>query len=376
MMHGLFLLLTMFLAPLPSSAVPEEVDTCLERLPYTVGTYNEKAVEIVRDGVVLKGRLLLPNRPGAHPGVVIIPGGGRSVLLNHTPRYIASRLARCGIAVLVYEKRGTGRSGGVWAETTFDDLIEDAHEAVSFLRAHPDVRPRQVGLVGISQGGRLAPVVAARYGGVAFLVSVSAPFTPVRETRLFALKRLFHERGYDEVWEDKLFRLWEDFLKRLEEGGSTADLDERIHSLSNFPSALLPPLSTDAIDGPLYHALGKDYTTEFQGLDLPFFALYGAEDQIVPVAPSLALLQKTLGPRLRLELAIVPEVDHSFNYTDPHRERFRFEEVVALWIMGQVGLVEQCSMEADLVRSSSSLLRPEFTVFLANRPCTTHASGG
>jgi dienelactone hydrolase len=102
-----------------------------------------------------------------------------------------------GIAALVYDKRGTGRSGG---EYTFDyqQLARDAVAAVGLLRARPEIKPERIGLAGYSQGGWVAPLAASLSDDVSFvLVSYGMIESAVEEVRL-ETRNLLRKRGVAE----------------------------------------------------------------------------------------------------------------------------------------------------------------------------------
>lgn len=355
MMFGLLVLL-LTLGVGAGAAPPEPLpEACLEPKVFTVGTYVEEPVRIESGKVTLAGRLLVPNRPGPHPGVVLIPGGGRADRLNYPPRFVAARLARCGIAALVYDKRGTGQSGGDFESATFEDLIIDALAALEILRGQASVDAVRVGLIGFSQGGRLAPVVAARDRSVAFIVSVASPFTSVRATRLYAIEQAVQRLSVPTARRDSLTVLWDVYLERLEAGASTADLDTLILRLPDtLPRALRPALSSTPYRGPLFNSIGVDSAAEWQGLHVPFLALFGDQDQVVPVQPSIQRLRAVLGAGAPVDVLVVPGVDHSFQYPGWAARRFRFEDVVAGWVLAQTGLLGECALRLDVLQARAT----------------------
>jgi pimeloyl-ACP methyl ester carboxylesterase len=75
---------------------------------------------------------------------------------------LAERFARAGIAALIYDKRGVGQSTGDWQKAGFEDLATDALAGIHFLQTLPEINRNKIGIFGHSQGGMLAPVVAAR----------------------------------------------------------------------------------------------------------------------------------------------------------------------------------------------------------------------
>src|SRR6185295_14590188 len=116
-------------------------------------------------GVKLAATLTLPPGKGPFPAVVLITGSGPQdwdeSLAGHRPFYVlADYLTRRGVAVLRADDRGTGKStGNYWEGTTSEDFATDALAGVRFLAARADIRKGQIGLVGHSEGGLIAPLV-------------------------------------------------------------------------------------------------------------------------------------------------------------------------------------------------------------------------
>jgi hypothetical protein len=130
------------------------------------------------DSVTLAGTLTLPGGPGPHPAVVLVTGSGaqnrNEELLGHKPFLVlADHLTRRGIAVLRYDDRGVGGSTGGFFGATSEDFASDARAAVEYLATHDDIRADAIGIAGHSEGGLVAPMVAARSERVAFIVMMA-----------------------------------------------------------------------------------------------------------------------------------------------------------------------------------------------------------
>ncbi len=133
-----------------------------------------------RAEITLAGTLTIPEGEGPFPAVALISGSGAqnrdSEVFEHKLFLVlADHLTRRGIAVLRSDDRGVGESGGDFTSATSADFAGDAAAAAAYLRTRPEVDPNAVGLVGMSEGGLIAPLVAVEYGGVDFLVLMAGP---------------------------------------------------------------------------------------------------------------------------------------------------------------------------------------------------------
>jgi uncharacterized protein len=131
-------------------------------------------------GVKLAGTLTLPKGPRPFPAVLLVSGSGPQdrdeALLGHRPFLVlADYLTRRGIAVLRVDDRGVGGSVGASANDTSESYAGDALAGVEFLAHRPDIDPRRVGIIGHSEGGLVAPMVAAKTPQVSYIVLMAAP---------------------------------------------------------------------------------------------------------------------------------------------------------------------------------------------------------
>src|SRR5579862_2847540 len=142
---------------------------------------HQEAVEFRSGEATLAGTLFMPGTPGRHPAVVLYHGSGPQ------PRDSARAewFARCGVAALAYDKRGVGQSTGDFRRVPFPDLVEDGLAGVAFLKARGDIDGRHIGVWGLSQGGWLGPLAAARSRDVAFVIAVSGPGVTPGEQMIF-----------------------------------------------------------------------------------------------------------------------------------------------------------------------------------------------
>jgi dienelactone hydrolase len=141
-------------------------------------SYMEEEVVFSNKDVRLAGTLTLPRISGRHPAVVLLHGSGpinrdQEIFGMKCFRIIADHLTRRGIAVLRYDSRGVGGSGGDVYQFTLSDVAEDALAAIHYLKTRSDINPAQIGLCGQSQGAVVAPLAASRSEDVAFIICLA-----------------------------------------------------------------------------------------------------------------------------------------------------------------------------------------------------------
>ncbi len=134
----------------------------------------------IKFNINLAGTLTVPSGDGPFMAVIMITGSGaqnrNEELMGHKPfLVIADYLTRNGIAVLRYDDRGVGGSQGKYSESTSADLATDVEAAFNFLENDPRINSDEIGLLGHSEGGLIAPMVAAADSAVGFIVSLAGP---------------------------------------------------------------------------------------------------------------------------------------------------------------------------------------------------------
>ena len=134
-------------------------------------------------GVILAGTFTVPTGKGPFSAVVLLTGSGPEdrdeTVFGHKPFWVlADYLTRRGVAVLRFDDRGVGKSGGSQASSTSADYAADALAALAWLRAQPHVAKKHAGLLGHSKGGTAAIAAATQPNGPDFLVLLASPGLP------------------------------------------------------------------------------------------------------------------------------------------------------------------------------------------------------
>lgn len=327
----------LFLALLVSSLTPTSVSSADAQ-----GSIDRREVEFANGDVVLAGVLLVPAGGRNLPGVVIIHGSGASDRNNAWAAGFANGLTERGFAVLLPDKRGSGRSGGDWRTANFEALADDAIAGVKRLQEEEMVDSRRVGVLGLSQGGHIAPLAASRSDDIAFVISASASTVPIVEQIMDEVEKQAERAGLspeqiDEV--NALHRLaihygrtgegWETYTKKLEEArrGSWAG-----HGIAEgFP---------DQADHWVWSwgrmVAGYDPLPYWQQVRVPVVLAYGARDTQIRVAKSVARIEKLLTEERERDFAILVFGDsgHALRHPSTNAIRGDFLDFLQRWVLG------------------------------------------
>ncbi|HEX9149122.1 MAG TPA: alpha/beta fold hydrolase [Thermoanaerobaculia bacterium] len=172
-----------------------------------------RAAPRARTGTVSNGNvrlaatLDLPDGPGPHPVMVVLHASGEGERGFASYRHLPKILPASGIGVLRYDRRGSGASSGDFERASFPDLASDARAVIAWARASADVDRRRLGLWALSQGGWIAPLVAAADPSIACLVIVSGAGGTPAEQMLYSARFALREAGYDSRAIERAVRL-------------------------------------------------------------------------------------------------------------------------------------------------------------------------
>jgi dienelactone hydrolase len=333
---------------------PEEVAKLLVRPRCFGSPGNTTESYVIRDraipskGISLSAQLYLPAETGKWPLVILVPGGfNETELIMESPRYYAPRLACCGFAALVYYKRGTGSSGGRYADATNDDFIDDLVNVARNLAQDPHVDSTRIGVMGGSGGGLIAPLAAAHYPRISFVVSNSGPIVPGEEQANYNIEGALRLRGYSDSLVQLVMPLWRRhhaawaYADTAELEAVAAEITKMREQIDTF--ALPTPYQEVFTDSnliflwPAFRSASRDYMSELKHMRAQWLCLYGAEDTVVPVGSSvdnIARLMKESGNE-DYSIIVLPGVNHSF--FDPRtREQVPVIRIIVNWLQHAV----------------------------------------
>jgi hypothetical protein len=294
------------------------------------------------DGVALAGLVYIPEGDGPFPGAVLIQGSGSSDRTNLWARTFAETLASAGIVTLLPDKRGSGASGGDWLDASFEVLARDALAGVERLREHAAVKDDGVGLVGLSQGGFVAPI-AATLGEVAWVVDVSGAAVTLAEQIRHEMANTARRAGLSDEGVEAVLE-----IQRLAEGyvetGAWEPYAEALEAAAGEPWEEIAGGFPDTSDAPIWNWIrlnvSYDPIPHWKAVDVPVLVVYGAEDEEdnLPVDESVKRLEQAFsesGDDDRT-IRIFLDAGHALWATDATQENLKLHpDLVALlelWI--------------------------------------------
>jgi pimeloyl-ACP methyl ester carboxylesterase len=270
----------------------------------------------------LAGTLSVPNGKGPFPAVVLISGTGHNTrdedVWGHKVFVVlADALSRRGFAVLRYDKRGVGDSSGDYDSATTADFTSDAEAAIAWLKRQPQIDANRIGVLGHSEGGIIAPAVAAADKSVAFVVMIAGPC--IRGDRLFVLQSAMTAKAYgapdDYIARRKVFDQ-ELYSAIVSAASESAALDRAKALVAQGVADKIvdrneaETLAQDDIRPWERYFLAYDPAPTLARLTVPVLALNGSLDVQVPAKENLGAAREALKNNANATVMELPGMNH------------------------------------------------------------------
>lgn len=312
-----------FVQGIPISLLLERVDEFPElarpQTPKPPFPYDSRDVEYTNgeSGLKLAGTLTIPREGRRFTAAILITGSGRQdrneTILEHKPFWvIADYLTRNGVAVLRVDDRGIGGSEAGDGNETSLDFATDVQATVKFLRSYPRMNPKDIWLVGHSEGGYIAALVAAQDRKIGGIVSLAGTAVSGKDVLVVQNRLLRSAQGVPKETLDWFMPLYSELIDiaLVEEDLEKARLKSKTaldRRLSSAPLALRlagPVLAqeVDAIAKQLQGAwmkffLAHDPASDWIRTRCPVLAVFGEKDLQVPAFQNAPVMEQLLSSR-------------------------------------------------------------------------------
>ncbi|AKB18240.1 hypothetical protein MSWHS_1377 [Methanosarcina sp. WWM596] len=353
--------------PLVLSRIDEKPEIRREQDPVKPYPYDEEEVvyENTEAGVKLAGTLTLPRSEGPFPAVILITGSGPQNrdegVFGHRPFLVLSDyLTRQGIAVLRADDRGIGGSTGNVSNVTSEDFAGDVLAGIEYLKSREEIDPTRIGLIGHSEGGLIAPIVAVRSPDVAFIVLMAGPGLTGEEIILLQSDLISRAEGVDNetitrnnvlmksmysvIKEEQNNTIAEKKLRKLIMD-EMANMSEEEKQNSGYSEATLDALvnaQVQTLISPwMRFFLTYDPAPTLMQVKCPVLAINGEKDLQVPPEENLQAIEEALkaGGNKDYTVKEVPGLNHLFQtaQTGSPSEYTAIEETISPAALEMIG---------------------------------------
>ena len=322
--------------PLKLVHIDKEPEMNRPQMPQKPYPYNDEEVEYVNEkaGIKLTGTLTTPKTGAPFPTVMLITGSGAQnrdeEIFGHRPFLVlADYLTRKGIAVLRVDDRGVGGSGGTISRSTTEDFAGDVLSGIKFLKSRGEIDSTKIGLVGHSEGGIIAPMVASNSDDVSFIVLMAGTGLTGEEILYLQGALIAKANGADEetiaqsrIRQEKLFsilkkesdslkviqKLKQVLLESVEEFNETEK--EKLGEMGSQIEVQLKQLASKW----LRFFLTYDPKIALKKVRCPVLAINGEKDLQVPPKENLAAIEDALksGGNKNYSVKELPGLNHLF----------------------------------------------------------------
>lgn len=308
----------------------------------------EVAYDNAKGGIHLEGTLTIPDGQGPFPAVLLITGTGpqdRDETIGPLKPFavIADALAWTQVAVLRVDDRGAGKSTGDWIKANYESCGDDVRCGLACLKSRPEIDGRRIGLLGHSEGGVIAAMVASKSPDVAFVILLAAPCIPGEE-QVVKTNELMLQRA--NVPPEKIAKDLEGVRTLCQILRTTSDPNELRKKLTEVVSAKPQSAQETEQEVGLYCTpWAKDYMTCdvqpcLRALRVPVLGLWGSKDGLVPPEENAAGLRACIASRNNPDdlVRILPDMNHLFQkcQTTDTKEFFKIQGCMFPEVLGVI----------------------------------------
>ena len=317
--------------------------------------YKEEEVTVLNNSanITLAGTFTFPEKGDIFPAVVLITGSGPQdrdeALLGHKPFLVLSDyLTRHGIAVLRCDDRGIGKSTGNFSSATTLDFATDALACVEYLKTRKEVDKKQIGLIGHSEGGIIAPMVANQTKDVSFIVMMAGPGISGEKILELQSKLIAKAEGESDKDINKMMQYNVKLYNIAMQEKDSSKATEKIHkvldeiyngmsdSLKNSPENSKERMyaQTKSLLSPWFRFfLSYEPKENLSKLKIPVLAINGEHDLQVPPKENLAAIENALkkAGNMNYKIMEISKLNHLFqtSETGSPTEYSNIEETIA-----------------------------------------------
>jgi uncharacterized protein len=277
---------------------------------------KSEEVRFPNQDINLVGTLYYPESKPPHPAIVVVHPASGGERTDPFYDHLRSELPEHGIAVLIFDRRGSGVSNGNFQTADFEELAGDVIAGVEYLQTRPEIEKNKIGLHSTSQGAWIAPIAAARKPDIACIVAVSASGVTPAEQMNYGVAFHLEQAGFDRTVVAEVLRLRNlvnaYFRGQISRQDAAAELNRFEHEAWYEQGYLYPSgeLPVDVTQSKWHYEMDYEPLSIWKKVTQPTLFLFAEVDEWVPIGQSMINYESATAHLGDVTLKQISDTDH------------------------------------------------------------------
>lgn len=307
---------------------------------------NSEEITFSNQTIRLAATLYKPAIYPPYPAVVAVHPASSPERTDPFSDHLRIALPEHGIGVLIFDRRGSGASEGNFETASFEELASDVIAGVEYLQSRPDIDPNKIGLHGTSQGGWIAPIVAAHKPDIACLVAVSASGVSPAEQMNYGVAFHLKKAGFEDSVVEEAIRLRnlvnEHFRGLISREDAATELSRFEHEPWYEQGYLYPSreLPMDIAQSKWHYEMDYEPLSVWQRVRQPTLFLFAEIDEWVPIEQSMINYRKATSHLQHVSFRQISDTDHLMRNQGGEISQ-EYQRVLLAWLKSRLALIPE-----------------------------------
>jgi pimeloyl-ACP methyl ester carboxylesterase len=313
-----------------------------------VKPYSIETLTIKSNAVSLSADIYKPHTKGLNPAIVLLHGSSSNLRRDYI--FYAEYFAKLGFEVLIFDKRGSGKSTGNYYTSSYDDLIADVIVCLATMYNRESVDKNNIGLWGLSQGAMLLSKIATETNIPKFLIAISPDVSSVVEAAAFSDSLFVVNSGNSELNGHIVAESHRTVAKMIREQKSYNEVEAFIRQNAQLYSFMdqtglsgHTDIDKDAFNGFYWQGRKEHFISYWKSINMPTLVVFGGRDNLVNSEKNISILKSINNPNIEIKLypkanhnlkkSVNPNIDTEFDWP---RIIEGYTECVEKWIKSEI----------------------------------------
>lgn len=269
-------------------------------------------IQVKNNEIFLEGILTTSINKKRNPLIIVAHTSGAATRDSEVYQHLIDILPKNGIAVFIFDRRGSGQSTGNFENATFLDLASDIIASINLLKQRKDIDSSKIGIWGLSQGGWIAPLVASKSEDVSFIIPISSSGVSPAEQMNYSAEFELRDNGFSEEKVNLMLKIRKsvnEYFRGEKDYSAVLNEVNSVRSEDWFKFAYLDgELPKNPTETKWFQELDFTPIPIIKKINIPVLLLYGEKDPWVPVQKSIEIW-KEYGPK-DLKIDQIKDANH------------------------------------------------------------------